>query len=118
MSSPPRCRIGSGGVAYLAHPRWTGAGVDEVIDAPALSGIEVLNAGCELECSRGLSDDYWNALLARGRVCFELATDDSHIPGFDGGHAWTWVKAEERKRGGGHGRAAQRPLLRLARARD
>jgi predicted metal-dependent phosphoesterase TrpH len=87
---------GAGGVAYLAHPRWTGAGLDEVIDAPAVRGIEVLNAGCELECSRGLADDYWDALLARGRVCFGLATDDSHMPGFDSGHAWTWVKAEER----------------------
>jgi hypothetical protein len=86
---------GSGGVAYLAHPRWSGAGVAEVLDAPALRGIEVFNAGCELECSRGLAGDYWDELLALGRPCFGLATDDSHMPGFDSGHAWTFVRAEE-----------------------
>ena len=88
---------GSGGVAYLAHPRWTGAGVAEMLDArPALRGIEVFNAGCELECSRGLAGDYWDDLLAHGRPCFGLATDDSHMPGFDSGHAWTFVRAAER----------------------
>jgi hypothetical protein len=87
---------GSGGVAYLAHPRWTGAGVGEVLDAPALRGIEVFNAGCELECSRGLAGDYWDDLLALGRPVFGLATDDSHMPGFDSGHAWTYVRAKER----------------------
>jgi len=86
---------GSGGVAYLAHPRWSGAGVAEVLAAPALRGIEVFNAGCELECSRGLAGDYWDELLALGRPCFGLATDDSHMPGFDSGHAWTLVRAEE-----------------------
>jgi hypothetical protein len=87
---------GTGGVAYLAHPRWTGAGVREVLDAPALRGIEVFNAGCEIECSRGLAGDYWDDLLAHGRPCFGLATDDSHMPGFDSGHAWTLVRARER----------------------
>ncbi len=90
----------SGGVAYLAHPRWSGAGVMEVLDAPALSGIEVFNAGCELECSRGLAGDYWDELLALGRPCFGLATDDSHMPGFDSGHAWTFVRTAERTSAG------------------
>jgi hypothetical protein len=90
----------AGGVAYLAHPRWTGAGVGEVLDAPALRGIEVFNAGCELECSRGLAGDYWDDLLALGRPCFGLATDDSHMPGFDSGHAWTFVRAAERSSSG------------------
>jgi hypothetical protein len=86
----------SGGVAYLAHPRWTGAGVAEVLDAPGIRGIEVFNAGCELECSRGLAGDYWDDVLSHGRRIFGLATDDSHMPGFDSGHAWTLVRAEER----------------------
>ena len=87
---------GSGGVAYLAHPRWTGAGVAEMLDAPGICGIEVFNAGCELECSRGLAGDYWDDVLSHGRPCFGLATDDSHMPGFDSGHAWTLVRAGER----------------------
>ena len=86
----------AGGVAYLAHPRWTGAGVTEMLDAPGVCGIEVFNAGCELECSRGLAGDYWDNVLSHGRRCFGLATDDSHMPGFDSGHAWTLVRTEER----------------------
>jgi hypothetical protein len=86
----------AGGVGYLAHPRWTAAGVPEMLAAPGIRGIEVYNAGCELECSRGVADDYWDAVLSHGRACFALATDDSHMPGFDSGHAWTLVRAEER----------------------
>ena len=31
-----------------------------------------------------------------GRRCFGLVTDDSHHPGFDSGHGWTWLRAPER----------------------
>ena len=48
-----------GGVAYLAHPYWTGdAAKLELPDE--VSGIEVYNAGCELEVGRGLSSVHWD----------------------------------------------------------
>jgi len=53
----------------------------------------VFNAGCELEVGRGLSSVHWDELLETGRSCPALVTDDSHHPGFDSGHAWTWVRA-------------------------
>jgi hypothetical protein len=86
--------VGHGGVAYLAHPYWTGAtpGLFELPDS--VSGIEVYNAGCELEIGRGLATVHWDVLLDAGRPCFALATDDSHHPGFDSDLAWTWVRAE------------------------
>jgi hypothetical protein len=83
-----------GGVAYLAHPYWTGADPGLLELPETVSGIEVYNAGCELEIGRGVSTVHWDELLARGRPCFALATDDSHHPGFDSDLAWTWVRSE------------------------
>jgi hypothetical protein len=86
--------VEQGGVAYLAHPYWTGVVPGTLELPPAVSGIEVYNAGCELEIGRGLATVHWDALLDGGRPCLALATDDSHHPGFDSDLAWTWVRAE------------------------
>jgi hypothetical protein len=86
--------VAAGGVAYLAHPYWTGALPGGIELPPAVTGIEVFNAGCELEIGRGLSSVHWDALLQEGRICAALVTDDSHHPGFDSDHAWTWIRAE------------------------
>jgi len=86
--------VGHGGVAYLAHPYWTGATPGALELPETVSGIEVYNAGCELELGRGLSTVHWDELLEAGRHCFALATDDSHHPGFDSDLAWTWVRSE------------------------
>jgi hypothetical protein len=86
--------VGQGGVAYLAHPYWTGARPAGFSLPPSVTGIEVFNAGCELEVGRGLSSVHWDELLEDGRPCPALVTDDSHHPGFDTDHAWTWLRAE------------------------
>ena len=83
-----------GGVAYLAHPYWTGVTPGSLELPETVSGIEVYNAGCELEIGRGVSTVHWDVLLDAGRSCFALATDDSHHPGFDSDFAWTWVRSE------------------------
>ena len=71
-----------GGVAYLAHPYWTGVTPGTLELPETVSGIEVFNAGCELEIGRGLSTVHWDELLrCRPTLCFALATDDSHHPG-------------------------------------
>ena len=85
-----------GGVAYLAHPYWTGV-VPGALELPeSVTGIEVWNAGCELEVGRGLSCVHWDELLESGRLCPAIAADDSHHPGFDSDLARTWVRAAER----------------------
>ena len=75
-----------------------------------VSGIEVFNAGCELELGRGLSTVHWDELLDAGRLCYAIASDDSHHPGFDSDLAWTWVRAEPtvdgRARGAPHAAAS------------
>jgi len=84
-----------GGVAYAAHPYWTGAPIDEIAALDAIVGIEVFNAGCEIENGRGLSAVHWDMLLDAGRPCFAVACDDTHYPGFDNGYAWTMARAKE-----------------------
>jgi hypothetical protein len=88
--------VENGGVPYLAHTYWSGLRADQWEDCPGLLGIEVWNAGCELEIGRGDSSLHWDEALERGRQLFALATDDSHHPGFDSGFAWTMVRAAER----------------------
>ncbi len=86
------------GVAFLAHPYWSGV-TPGTLELPAnVAGIEVYNAGCELEIGRGLSAVHWDELLEAGRLCPAIATDDSHHAGFDSDLAWTWVRASERSR--------------------
>jgi hypothetical protein len=85
-----------GGVAYLAHPYWTGV-TPATLELPEnVAGIEVYNAGCELEVGRGLAAVHWDELLEAGRLCAAIATDDSHHPGYDSDLAWTWLRAAER----------------------
>jgi len=85
-----------GGVAYLAHPYWTGVTPGTLELPENVAGLEVFNAGCELEAGRGLSAVHWDELLEAGRLCPAIAADDSHHPGFDSDLAWTWVRASER----------------------
>ena len=91
--------VGNGGVAYLAHPYWTGVTPGTLELPESVSGIEVYNGGCELEIGRGVSEVHWDELLEAGARCFGLATDDSHHPGFDSDLAWTWLRAEPTRDG-------------------
>jgi hypothetical protein len=87
-----------GGVAYLAHPYWSGAPMGALDLGDGVAGIEVFNAGCELEVGRGLSSVHWDEVLGRGGACFGIAADDSHHPGFDSDLAWVWLRCAERTR--------------------
>jgi hypothetical protein len=84
------------GVPYLAHTYWSGLRTSEWEACEGLVGIEVWNAGCELEIGRGDSSVHWDEALEAGHALFALATDDSHHPGYDSGFAWTMVRAAER----------------------
>jgi len=86
----------NGGVPYLAHTYWSGLRTEQWESCEGLLGIEVWNAGCELEVGRGDSSLHWDEALERGRLVYALATDDSHHPGYDSGFAWTWVRAREK----------------------
>ena len=85
-----------GGAPYLAHPYWSGLTTPDLERCDGVLGLEVYNAGCELEVARGLSSVHWDDMLETGRAWLGIAADDSHHPGFDSGLAWTWVRASER----------------------
>ena len=85
-----------GGVAYLAHTYWSGLRTDQFEDCDGLVGIEVWNAGCELEVGRGSGALHWDEALERGRLLYAIAADDSHHPGYDSALAWVWARCAER----------------------
>jgi hypothetical protein len=95
LSTAGRFAVEQGGVAYLAHPYWTGMDATTLIESEHVSGVEVYNASGELKCGRGDSSMIWDAALEAGRQLYGIATDDSHVPLCDIGHAWTWVRVEE-----------------------
>jgi hypothetical protein len=88
-------RVNSG-LPYLAHTYWSGLRTEQWDACEGLLGIEVWNAGCELEIGRGDGSTHWDEALERGASLQGLATDDSHHPGYDSGFAWTMVRAAER----------------------
>ena len=86
----------SGGVPYLAHSYWSGLRTEQFEACAGLVGIEVYNAGCELEIGRGDAGLHWDEALERGHRLYGIASDDSHHPGYDSGHAWVWARCAER----------------------
>ncbi len=92
--------VESGGLAYLAHPYWSGLESAEFVGCDGLSGVEVFNAGCELELGRGLSSIHWDQALEHGHRLDALATDDCHLPGYDSAFASVWALVDERSAAG------------------
>ena len=87
---------GQGGVAFIAHPYWSGIPHEAILAADGPVGLEVWNASSERENGRGDSSYVWDLALERGKRLWGFGTDDSHYPGFDIGDGWTMVRAAER----------------------
>lgn len=91
--------VEAGGVAFLAHPYWSMLEASAYLDAPSLTGIELMNGGSELTNGDGCSSEFWDTVLRHtGGRCLGIASDDCHSPGQDSNQAWTMVKAEETSR--------------------
>jgi hypothetical protein len=85
-----------GGLAFIAHPVWSGLDHRTVFDARGFTGIEVFNAVCDGLNGRGNSGTIWDQVLEAGGTVLGTATDDAHDEALDVDRAWTWVRAEER----------------------
>ncbi len=85
-----------GGVAYVAHPYWTGMDARPLIEGSHFCGLEVFNAESELECGRGDSSMVWDAALEAGKLLHAIATDDAHVTDDHIDRGWTCVKVAER----------------------
>lgn len=94
--------VDHGGVAYLAHPRWSSLTADDYLSAPALSGLEVFNGGCEVQQGNGVAEVQWDLVKQLGGSVKGIATDDAHAAtrttGTDSRLGWTMVKAASRTR--------------------
>jgi len=88
--------LAHGGVPYIAHTYWSGLRAEDFERCEGLLGLEVYNAGCELEVGRGYAELHWDDVLDRRRPFFGIAVDDSHFPGFDSSFAWVWARCRER----------------------
>ena len=60
---------GQGGVAFIAHPYWSGMTLETVMEAEGVVGLEVWNASPAREDGRGDSSYVWDLALDRGKAC-------------------------------------------------
>ncbi len=88
----------AGGLPFVAHPVWSGLRTEELDDFSGVAGIEIFNAGCEVEQGRGHANAHWDIWLAKGHRLGGIATDDLHTPGFESFLGWTMVHAREKSR--------------------
>lgn len=87
---------GQGGVAYVAHPYWSGLPPEVILETDGVTGMELFNSSAERDNGRGDSSYVWDLALETGKRLFAIATDDAHYSGFDVGDAWTMVRASDR----------------------
>jgi hypothetical protein len=88
----------AGGLAFVAHPIWSGLRTDEVDGIEECAGIEVYNGSCEVEQDRAHAGAHADLWLSMGHKLNLIATDDTHYPGFDDFRGWVMLHARERSR--------------------
>ena len=83
----------AGGIAIVAHPRWTHMSYEEFAKLSNYAAFEVWNGGCA-DVDRADSSDYWDWYMTRfKRTLWGVGTDDMHNPAHDFGLGWTWANA-------------------------
>ena len=90
--------VDNDGLAFIAHPYWSGLLPEDLMGIDGLSGIEIFNTGCEAEVAKGFSTVHWDQIIALGGNVRGIAVDDAHRyihPPYDALGGWIWVKAEE-----------------------
>lgn len=87
--------VAGGAIVFSAHPYWLGISSAETGALRGTSGIEIYNHLCQLERSRGYSEQQWDELLLAGKRMWGLAVDDCHSREPDVGGGWLMVRARE-----------------------
>jgi len=83
----------SGGLAYAAHPYWTGQSSADVGAMTGIDGVEVFNAVCEKMDGLGHARVHWDDLLSQGRRLTGLSVDDTHWKHGSHGTGYVMVRA-------------------------
>jgi hypothetical protein len=85
---------GAGGLAWLAHPYWSGLTSADLLNLHGYFALEVFNAACD-DFGRCCSQTHWDELLTRGHDVKGLAVDDLHWPASDICRGWVMVRTRE-----------------------
>ena len=89
----------SGGLAFVAHPRWSFMPYELFDELAGYVGFEVYNGVCDKAFGRGFSNDFWDGYMtARKRPVYAVAVDDTHRLARDFALGWTWVNAAKNPR--------------------
>ncbi len=121
VGGKPVRRVGTSAgrrVAYVAHPYGPARVRTRSNNAPTPGRCRDLQWQRGIRgWQRGDSSLLWDEALQRGLRLHAIATDDSHMPLFDIGLAWTWVKVRRAYPGrGDRGLRAVTPTRRAGRA--
>ena len=84
-----------GGLAYFAHPYWTGQTSSEMRQTPSIAGLEVYNSVCDKMDGLGYANVQWDELLAEGMRLVGLAVDDVHWKHGAEGQGFIMVRATD-----------------------
>jgi len=90
--------VDQGGLAFIAHPYWSGLITEDIARLKGHHGIEIFNTGCEAEVGKGFSTTHWDQLLSLGEMTNGIAVDDAHryvYPPYDAMGGLVWAKANE-----------------------
>jgi len=83
------------GLAFVAHPYWSGHTCEDLIQLEGVTGLEVFNGLCEMGWGKGLSVVQWDDLLCRNKQWLALAVDDFHgPPRQDLARGWVVIRAQ------------------------
>lgn len=67
-----------GGEVVLAHPYWSGLTIGDMMAIEGCVGVEVFNTTCANSIAKGYSAVHWDDMLARGKMLWGIASDDTH----------------------------------------
>lgn len=83
------------GLAFIAHPYWTGQSSHAIAQLRGLKGIEVFNSVCDVTKATGYARVHWDDLLAAGHRLLGLAVDDVHWRFGAQGRGFVMVRSED-----------------------
>ncbi|MEM0083807.1 MAG: hypothetical protein QW743_08160 [Candidatus Methanomethylicia archaeon] len=91
--------ISERGLAIIAHPYWSNLTINDLLILRNYVGIEIYNAGCDVEVAKGYSIAHWDCIISKDTGVYGFAVDDAHwYNGFDAPGGWILVKVRDKSR--------------------
>ncbi len=87
--------LAANNLVIFNHPNWSRMELSDFVDLEGFCAMEIYNYSGDVDSRTGLSIDYWDSLLRRGRKVWGVATDDAHFGQDDYCGGWVMVNAGE-----------------------